>query len=55
MKVEEDMDIIEESFIAINKEADRGIKQEELPQDITFPDIKQERDKVSHMCVCVYY
>ena len=52
IKVEEDIDIIEEGFIAINKRADIGIKQEEIPEDITFPDIKAEPDEVS--CVCMY-
>ena len=52
IKVEEDIDVIEEGFIAINKEADIGIKQEEIPEDITFPDIKAEPDEVS--CVCMY-
>jgi hypothetical protein len=45
-EVEEDGDVIEEVFIAINKEADKGIKQEEIPEDITFPDIKPEPDEV---------
>ena len=52
INVEEDVDVIEEIFTAVNKEADIGIKQEEMPEDITFPDIKQEKDKVSYMCVC---
>jgi len=32
-------------FISINEELDRGIKQEEIPRDITFPDIKSEPDE----------
>ena len=32
VKVEEDIDVIEESFIAINQEVDIGIKQEEIPK-----------------------
>ena len=48
MKFEEDVAVIEESFIAINKEEDIGIKQEEIPKDITFPDIKAEPDEVSY-------
>jgi len=36
----------------MNKEGDIGIKQEEIPEDITFPDIKSEPDEVS--CVCLY-
>jgi hypothetical protein len=50
MEAEEDVDIIEEGFIAVNKEADIGIKQEEIPEDINFPDIKAEPDEVSYMC-----
>jgi len=46
MEVEEDGDVIEEVFIAVNKEADKGIKQEEIPEDTTFPDIKSEPDEV---------
>ena len=53
MKVEEDVDVIEESFMAINKEEDIGIKQEEVPEDITFPDIKAEPDEVSYVCLCL--
>jgi hypothetical protein len=53
IKVEEDVDVIEESFIAINKEEDIGIKQEEIPEDTTFPDIKSEPNEVSYVCVCV--
>ena len=53
IKVEEDVDVIEESFPAINKEADIGIKQEEVPEDITFPDIKAEPDEVSYVCLSV--
>jgi hypothetical protein len=51
MKVEQDEDVIEEVFVAINEEADMGIKQEEIPGDITFPDIKSEPDKVSYVCI----
>ena len=53
MKDEEYVDVIEESFIAINKEEDMGIKQEEIPEDISFPDIKAEPDVVSYLCVSV--
>jgi hypothetical protein len=31
IKVEEDVDVIEESFIAINKEEDIGVKKDEIP------------------------
>ena len=54
LEVERDVDVIEERFIAINKEADVGTKQEEVPEDINFSGIKTEPDEVSLMCVCVY-
>jgi hypothetical protein len=50
---DEDVEVIEEIFISINEEVDRGIKQEEIPGDITFPDIKSEPDKVSYVCICL--
>ena len=72
IKVEQDVDVIEEIFIAINEEVnpsihppgatalvepwppyeevDRGIKQEEIPGGLTFPDINSETDEVS----CLY-
>ena len=53
MEVEKDVDVIEESFIAVNEEADIGIKEEEIPEDINFPDIKSEPDEVSCLCVSV--
>jgi hypothetical protein len=53
IKVEEDVDAIEEVFIAINKEVDIGIKQEEIPEAKTFPDLKSEPEEVSCVCVCV--
>ena len=74
IKVEQDIDVIEEIFIAINEEVDpsihppgatalgepwppyeevdRGIKQE-IPGDITFPDINSEPDEVSYVCICL--
>ena len=53
MEVEECVDVKEEGFISVSEEADIGIKQEEIPEDITFPDIKSEPDEVSCVCVCV--
>ena len=53
--VEEDVDVIEEIFISINEEVDRGIKQEEIPRDISFPDIKSEPDEVSYFCLCLLW
>jgi len=52
IKFEEDVDVIKESFIAIKKEEDIGIKQEEIPEEIiTFPDINAEPDEVSYVCL----
>ena len=53
VKVEVDVDVIEESFMAINKHEEVGIKQEEITKDITFPDINSEPDEVSCVCVCI--
>ena len=52
IEVEQDVDVIEELFISINEEVGSGIKQEAIPGDITFPDIKSEPDKVSYVCIC---
>jgi len=52
-EVEEDVDVKEEGFIALNEEADIGIKQEEIPEDINFPVVKSEPDEVSNVCVCL--
>jgi hypothetical protein len=51
--LEEDVVVIEESFTAINKEASIGMKQEEITEDIYFPDIKTEPDEVNYVCVCL--
>jgi hypothetical protein len=53
IEVEEDVDVKEEGFIDINQEVDLGIKQEEISEDINFPDIKAEPDEVSYVCVCL--
>jgi len=52
VKVEMDVDVKEEHFIAVNEEVDLGIKQE-TPGDITFPDINAEPDEVSCVCICL--
>jgi hypothetical protein len=49
VKFEEDVDVVEESFIAINKEKDIGIKQEDIPEDMTF----LEPFEVSYVCLYV--
>jgi hypothetical protein len=51
----EDVDVIEEGFVAVNEEAGTRIKEEEIPGDITFPDIKAEPNEVRYICVCVCY
>lgn len=53
MDVEENLYVIDEGFIAVNEEAVPSIKQEEIPENINFPDIKSEPDEVSYVCVCV--
>jgi len=53
IEVEKDVDVIEEGFIAVSEEANISIKQEEIPEDIAFPDIKSEPDEVSYVCVCM--
>jgi len=53
VEFEDDVNVIEELFISINEEVDRGIKQEEIPGDIIFPDIKSEPDEVSYFCLCM--
>jgi hypothetical protein len=41
--------------IAVNKESPIGIKQEEIPEDISFCDKKAEPDDMSYVCVYVCY
>jgi hypothetical protein len=53
VKLEGDIEVIEECFIAINKDEDIGIKQVEIPEDITSPDIKPDPHEVSYVCVCM--
>ena len=53
MDVEKGIDLKEEGFIAVNEEANVGIKQEDIPEDIIFPDIKSEPDEVSYVCLCL--
>ena len=53
VEVEDDVDVKEEGLLVIKEETDIGIKQEEIPEDITFPDIKSEPDEVSYVCMCV--
>jgi len=53
IEVEDNVDIIEECFTAINKEAVIGIKHEEIPENMNFSGIMSEPDEVSSLCVCV--
>jgi len=53
IEVEEDVDVKEEGFIAIKEEVDLGIKQEEIPEDVTCPEIKSEPDEVSYVYLCL--
>jgi len=55
MKLEKDIDIKKDCFIAINEEAHVSIKQEEIPEDINFPDIKSEPDEVRCVCMSVVF
>jgi hypothetical protein len=48
----EDIDIIEERCTTVNEEGGVYIKEEENPEDITFPEIKAEPDEVGYMSVC---
>jgi hypothetical protein len=52
-EVEEDVVVIEQGVRAINEEAAVCIKQEEIVEDISFPDIKSEPDKVGYVSVCL--
>jgi hypothetical protein len=51
MKVEENVDGIEESLIFIKNEADIDIKQEKIAEDKFFPCVKCEPDEVRYVCV----
>ena len=53
--VQQDVVVVEERFIAVNEEAPTGIKQEKMPEEISFHDIKAEPDEVSYVCVRVCY
>jgi hypothetical protein len=48
---EEDVDV-KDGFLYINDEMDIEIKQEEIPEDENFPDIKSEIHEVNYVCVC---
>jgi len=50
---DEVIDVKDKGFTSVNEEVDIGIKQEEIPEDIIFPDIKSEPGEVSYLCVCL--
>jgi hypothetical protein len=52
-EVEEDIVVIQEEFVAINEEDAVQIKQEQIPKDIAFPNIKPEPNEVSYVCICL--
>jgi hypothetical protein len=52
---EENIDLKEEGFMAVNEEVPISIKQEEIPEGETSLDIKPEPNEVSYVCVCVCY
>jgi len=51
--VQQDIVVVEERLIAVNEEAPIGIKQEEIPHNISFPDIQAQLDEVRYVCVSV--
>jgi hypothetical protein len=51
--VQRDVVVVEEGFTVVNEEAPIGIKQEKIPEDIYFPDVKTDPDVVSYVCVCL--
>jgi hypothetical protein len=53
IKIEEDVVVIEEGFIAINEDTAVRIKEKEILGDINFPDIKSEPDEVRYVSVCL--
>jgi hypothetical protein len=53
VKVEEDIEVIEECFPSLNEEEDIGIKQEEIPEDVTFLDVRPDPDEISYVCICL--
>ena len=55
VEVDEDVDVIEEIFISLNEDVDRGIKQEEIPGDVAFPDTKSEPGEVSYVCYWTHF
>ena len=53
--VQQNAVVVEEGFMVLNEEAPIGIKQEEIPEDISFLDIKTEPDDVSYVSLDTFY
>ena len=53
IKFEEDVEVIQETFTAINSGSDIGVKQEDILGDLTLPVIKSEPDEVSCVFICL--
>jgi len=53
--VQQNIVVVEEGSIAVNEEVPTSIKQEYIPEDIYFPEIKPEPNEVSYVCVYVCY
>jgi hypothetical protein len=51
--VRQDVFVVEECFMVVNEEAPTGNKQEQIPEDISFPVIKTDPNEVSYVCVCL--
>jgi hypothetical protein len=51
--VQQDAVVTEEGFVAVNEEVDISMKEVEIPDNISSPDIQAELDEVSYVCVCL--
>jgi hypothetical protein len=51
--VEEDVDVVKESSKAANRRADTGIRQEEIPEEVSYRDIQFEPVDVGCVCFCL--
>jgi hypothetical protein len=46
---------VKEVFISVNEQVDVGIKPEEFPGEITFPDIKSEQNELNYVCYWTHF
>jgi hypothetical protein len=51
--VQQDVVVVEEGLIAVHEETSISIRQEQIPEDISFPDIKTKPHEVSCVCMSV--